>query len=744
MTTHGAREEHVEPEQAPLRRSGSTRQGAEQAMGNAAFGRMLTAGTPPVVHSGLSSAGNMAVARLMRADRPGDVTEAPADFGGRLGTESGHEIPSVARQELETGLGVPLGDVRVHTGPTAAEMAAQVNAHAFTVGQDIYFGRGEYDPVSTEGYRLLAHEVTHTVQQSNARQMSSRMAVSTPQDQSESDAREVADHLVAHRGTGAGPVEVEQAPVVVARHDSWEHTLLGDTPPAELAGATGTGPAVTVGARKHLLTELWERTAFFAQNPGGDPRTKFPNVRWIQFSTSELWVSNGEVNALADYLPDPGAADSMTRDELLPVLQKMRSGTMHNTGNPYGMNIQVNSGFFEPIITDRADTDGMATSWLEYISEAGGEVKALDNATAAEGMNRYAGLLSRNACHFAPFSWHRWEEYHNQAVEHAQQHFASRNASIPLNSVPKDTEEHARQAILNNGYADHFLQDSFAAGHLVNKTLVMQWWVDYVNQEATDIPFTDYQIVRRGAPDSDVRARMGSARQRNIAGQELYHRPPTEGWTDEMDREVGISPTDPQSAQERRDRYQREGGSGVTGVDEADREANYQAYLRLLNNAQAQGAAGAVHDYFNARGVTVTSSDGTLTMRVGGDDTMLAKSDAVGTQAAASAATLSRKMIEEIMDFGTSSITFQDIFALVPTSVVVADVPVPLDQWQDQVLHDLCFSTIFPDYYSTLKSAIIGAFGSEMVDGGISPDAGRAAPPAPPIGDFPLPMSYLG
>ncbi|MFD1050621.1 hypothetical protein ACFQ1S_36390, partial [Kibdelosporangium lantanae] len=42
---------------------------------------------------------------------------------------------------------------------------------------------------------------------------------------------------------------------------------------------------------------------------------------------------------------------------------------------------------------------------------------------------------------------------------------------------------------------------------------------------------------------------------------------------------------------------------------------------------------------------------------------------------------------------------------------------VPLDQWQDQVLHDLCFSTIFPDYYSTLKSAIIGAFGSEMTAG---------------------------
>jgi hypothetical protein len=737
MTAQGAREERVPPDETPV--SGHPRV-VRSGPGNAAVARSFATNQPGAVHSGLTVGGNQAVARLMRHARHGDVTEAPSDFGGRLGAQSGHEIPSAARGDLEAGLGVSLGNVRLHTGPSAAELAEQVNAHAFTVGQDIYFGRGEYDPGSDNGYRLLAHEVTHTVQQSAAPQLSSRLSVSTPHDHAEQEASAIADHLAANRGAAA-PVAVSHAPTVVARHDSFEHTLLGDTPPTVLAGASGSGPAVTVEARKHLLTELWERTAFFAQNPGGDPRGKFPDIRWIQFHTSELWVSNGEVNALADYLPDPAAADTMTREELIPVLQKMRSGTMHNTGNPYGLNIQVSGGFGGPVVTDRADTEGMATNWMEYISEAGGEVKALDNATEGAGLNRYAGLLSRNACHFAPFSWHRWEEYINSALQHAQQHFSSRSQCIPLNAFPKDTEEHARQAILNSGYADHFLEDSFAAGHLVNKTLVMQWWVDYVNQEATDIPFTDYQIVRRGAPDADVRARMGSAQQRNIAGQSLYNRPPAEGLDDELDREAGSGPTDPQSAQERQDYYQREGGSGVTGVDAADREANYQAYLRLLNNAQAQGAAGSVHDYFNARGVSVVSSDGSLTMTVGGDDTMLAKSGALGGYAAASAASMSRRMIEETMDTGTSTVTIKDIFALVPTAVVVpgAPAPMPLDQWQDEVLHDLCFSTIFPDYYSTLKSAVIGAFGSEMVDGGISRDSGRAAPPAPSMGDFPTP-----
>ncbi len=75
--------------------------------------------------------------------------------------------------------------------------------------------------------------------------------------------------------------------------------------------------------------------------------------------------------------------------------------------------------------------------------------------------------------------------------------------------------------------------------------------------------------------------------------------------------------------------------------------------------------------------------------------------------------------------------------AFVPTAVVPdgGSTPVPLGEWQDSVLHDLCFNTIFPDYYSTFASAGIGTFGAEMVEGGMSQDSGRA--PAPALGDFP-------
>lgn len=95
-------------------------------------------------------------------------------------TVSTHEVSSVgqpadggaplARSErkfFEPRLGQELGDVRVHTDPRASSSARDLNARAYTLGQDISFGEGEYRPGTWDGRRLLAHELVHTVQQSS-------------------------------------------------------------------------------------------------------------------------------------------------------------------------------------------------------------------------------------------------------------------------------------------------------------------------------------------------------------------------------------------------------------------------------------------------------------------------------------------------------------------------------------------------------------------------------------------------
>jgi hypothetical protein len=66
---------------------------------------------------------------------------------------------------MESAFGADFSGVRVHTGSEAVQMSQDLNAHAFTHGSDVYFNSGKYSPSTTEGGRLLAHELTHTVQQ---------------------------------------------------------------------------------------------------------------------------------------------------------------------------------------------------------------------------------------------------------------------------------------------------------------------------------------------------------------------------------------------------------------------------------------------------------------------------------------------------------------------------------------------------------------------------------------------------
>jgi len=94
----------------------------------------------------------------------------PATASEGLGPELGPGRPlgPESRAFLEPRFGRDLEHVRVHTGPQAEESADAVQAKAFTFGRDVVFGAGEYAPGTTEGTRLLAHEMAHVVQQSAA------------------------------------------------------------------------------------------------------------------------------------------------------------------------------------------------------------------------------------------------------------------------------------------------------------------------------------------------------------------------------------------------------------------------------------------------------------------------------------------------------------------------------------------------------------------------------------------------
>ena len=99
-----------------------------------------------------------------RAGQSGPVEDHLAGQLESLGT-SGKPLPEATRNDLEPRLGHDFRNVRVHAGPQAASLARGLQARAFTVGRDIFFGAGEFAPGSRQGRHLLAHELTHTAQQ---------------------------------------------------------------------------------------------------------------------------------------------------------------------------------------------------------------------------------------------------------------------------------------------------------------------------------------------------------------------------------------------------------------------------------------------------------------------------------------------------------------------------------------------------------------------------------------------------
>ncbi len=74
-------------------------------------------------------------------------------------------LDGTVRGFMEPRFGHDFTQVQVHKDSTAVRLNQSLNAHAFTIGQEIFFGQGEYDPGSSRGMELLAHELTHTIQQ---------------------------------------------------------------------------------------------------------------------------------------------------------------------------------------------------------------------------------------------------------------------------------------------------------------------------------------------------------------------------------------------------------------------------------------------------------------------------------------------------------------------------------------------------------------------------------------------------
>ncbi|MEP6501218.1 eCIS core domain-containing protein [Microcoleus vaginatus] len=106
------------------------------------------------------------------------TVRASGDTGGEVSSEwegelqraksGGQPLSLSVKEPMEQAFGADFGGVRVHTGTQADRLARSIQAKAFTTGQDMFFRQGAYEPGSRGGHELLAHELTHVVQQSGA------------------------------------------------------------------------------------------------------------------------------------------------------------------------------------------------------------------------------------------------------------------------------------------------------------------------------------------------------------------------------------------------------------------------------------------------------------------------------------------------------------------------------------------------------------------------------------------------
>jgi uncharacterized protein DUF4157 len=108
----------------------------------------------------LSSVGKMLFKR-----REGEEREAEDPEAIRKQLSAGQPLDSHAKTRLQSAYGADFSNVRVHTDATAQQLSAGLNAHAFTIGSDIAFGPGEYQPGTVVGDALIAHELAHVMQQ---------------------------------------------------------------------------------------------------------------------------------------------------------------------------------------------------------------------------------------------------------------------------------------------------------------------------------------------------------------------------------------------------------------------------------------------------------------------------------------------------------------------------------------------------------------------------------------------------
>jgi hypothetical protein len=369
---------------------------------------------------------------------------------------------------------------------------------------------------------------------------------------------------------------------VIQRHSSWEHQLLGDADPndlakignwqdlidktkkkgsfgsrkremekAEVVDIDGVGK-ITKGNIMHVISQELQRLNDWQKNPpqkgtSGEIDPKYQTVLVAlpgggKDGISPFVITYGEMNTLADYYGNVDLMKTADPKARFQLVQSVRQETFFRLKEIYGkLNDSLTS-------TEEKDQDVKDAKKMmkgnalvnqklgfkfegaitpDYISGKAGQIellKGIQSIGTKEDTNQYTPTLARNACHFVPESWHSWALYHEKAIVKAKESFGKKNKAqqkiseaqqkqkaieggknfdnqqnfqndinlklIEIDSLKEEVKslntesaDLANDAIIDNGFGDHYLQDSYAGGHMINKTKIMQWFVQWLDTQ---------------------------------------------------------------------------------------------------------------------------------------------------------------------------------------------------------------------------------------------------------------------
>lgn len=272
---------------------------------------------------------------------PGEPTVAPEVEGAITRKRGGGQaLDTGAQEHIGSALGADFGGVRVHTDTEADTLNRSLNARAFTTGQDIFFRQGEYNPGTTGGQELLAHELTHVVQQGgggmqrqsshaqrlcdecgddlkteeNRRQaLQTKMTVGAPDDPAEEEADRTAGALMrrilrqdaAHdQMPNIGQVDGHAwSGTVLHRQGDWWPSNVGDSAPdmqernwrqaVQARSAPEDPPAYSVRVRSHMppAPRQQQRSTPEHCHPGHHrrPEPRFDFSQLEEFDRQQAW-----------------------------------------------------------------------------------------------------------------------------------------------------------------------------------------------------------------------------------------------------------------------------------------------------------------------------------------------------------------------------------------------------------------------------------------------------------------------